>query len=281
MIFDGKTFAFEKEQILKEKILKISQRLARRPKLLAVGVGEKEKDVALYISMKEKTGLRIGIDFEKKIFNVNTPQSLIENFLFEKNKDKTIDGILLELPVPKEIDPKKLMSFVSPLKDPDCMTLMNLGEIYYPDARILPATVQAIVEILKEAYKTDPSKKFLSFQNVVVVGGGIELGKPLSLVLSEFGASVSLCRSTTKKLFDYTRNADVVISAVGHPGLITPSMVKKGVVIIDAGINFVKGKPVGDVKLSTAKRARFFTPVPGGVGPVTIVSLFENLLKFL
>ncbi len=273
-IFDGRALAKQKEEILKQKI----SRLEKKPKMLAVGAGD-EKDIELYIRMKENVAQRIGIEFEKMIFPGSVSQDIMLDYISEKNEK--VDGILLELPLPKNIDSSALMEKVSPRKDIDCMTYENLGKLLYGKPRFLPATVRAVKDILEfqiSNFKFQIEKP-LSFKNAVVIGGGIELGKPLALFLSDMGAAVSLCRSTTRDLAEYTKNADIIISAVGKPNLVNGDMVKAGVIVIDAGINLVDGKTAGDVDFeSVSPKATFITPVPGGVGPLTIVSLFENLL---
>lgn len=280
IIFNGREFARNKEKILRNRIIRVSNDLNRKPKLVAVGIGNK-KDIDLYLSMKEMAARRLGVDFEKQIFKRETDGKTVVNFIKEKNSDSKVDGILLELPVPKSFQAVDLMAHVSPSKDPDCMTNENLGRLLYGSSSLLPATVRAIREILALAAPSSFSKPF-SFKNSVVVGGGVELGKPLAMLLSDMGSAVSLCRSTTKNLKEFTKNADIIVSAVGKPDLITADMVKNHAVIIDAGINFMGGKTIGDVNFPlVSQKASFITPVPGGVGPVTIECLFENLIDNL
>lgn len=280
--FDGRAFAQQKEKQIILQVHAIAKTVKRNPKLVAVGISE-EKDVAMYISMKEKAARRLGIDFERKIFPESVSEKEVLEFVKSKNEDAEVDGIILELPIPKRFSVTSIMAQISPQKDPDCMTYENLGKVLYGKPVILPATVKAIVDIFNSSlipmYHRNEAKP-LTFRNVVVIGGGIELGKPLAMVLSDLGAAVSLCRSTTRDLSEFTKNADIIISAVGMPNLVTGEMVKPRVVVIDAGINLVNGKTAGDIDFeSVSKKASFITPVPGGVGPVTIVSLFENLLE--
>lgn len=284
IIFDGKTFASQKEKVLQSRIIEITKKLNRKPKLVAVGISA-EKDVAMYISMKEKVAAKIGVEVERKVFREDSEEPEVCEFVKERNKDKTVDGILLELPIPKKFSVTKIMEQVSPEKDPDCMTYENLGRFLFGKPRYFPATVRAIKDIVDEASKIEGLKskiqnKPLAYKNAVVIGGGIEVGKPLAMWLSDLGAAVSLCRSTTHDLSEFTKNADIIISAAGVPNIVKGEMVKQGVIVIDAGINFVNGKTAGDVEfVSVSKKATFITPVPGGVGPVTIISLFENLCQ--
>ncbi len=281
-VFDGRAFAKQKESELIRKVSAIAAALRRKPRLVAVGIS-KEKDVELYLAMKERVAQRIGIEMEKKIFKEDSDENEILDFVKSRNRDKDVDGIILELPIPKKFSVTLIMEQISPQKDPDCMTNENLGRLLSGKPQILPATVRAITDILNSSlnpmYHRNEAK-LIAFKNVVVIGGGVELGKPLAMLLSDLGASVSLCRSTTRDLSEYTRIADVIVSAVGSPNLVTGKMVKEGVVVIDAGINLADGKTAGDVEFeSVSKKASFITPVPGGVGPVTIVSLFENLVE--
>ncbi|MCL5675816.1 MAG: bifunctional 5,10-methylenetetrahydrofolate dehydrogenase/5,10-methenyltetrahydrofolate cyclohydrolase [Patescibacteria group bacterium] len=294
IIFDGKSFAQDKEKVLGSRILQLRKILGRKPKLVAVGIGS-EKDIKMYLRMKQKAAERLGVDLEKLVFDKNTKDSIILNAIAEKNSDVKADGILLELPLPKGFDDAKIMEMVSPLKDPDCMTYENLGRLLYGKPKILPATIRAIKDILLYYYSSSEARslkdssrptasnnKFLSYKNAVVIGGGVELGKPLAMRLSDLGAAVSLCRSTTRDLSAFTKKADLIISAAGVPNLVKGNMVQEGVIVIDAGINLVNGKTAGDVEFeSVSKKASFITPVPGGVGPVTIISLFENLVELI
>ncbi|MBI3385258.1 bifunctional 5,10-methylenetetrahydrofolate dehydrogenase/5,10-methenyltetrahydrofolate cyclohydrolase [Candidatus Gottesmanbacteria bacterium] len=301
-VFDGRSFARQKEEKLILQVHAIAKTLKRKPKLIAVGISD-EKDVAMYISMKEKAAERIGVDVERKIFREDSDLNEACDFVKSKDQDKSIDGIILELPVPKKFPVTKIMENISPAKDPDCMTYENLGRVLYGKSQLLPATVRAIRDIIisfagpasarlargsfdppiggqktRTRLALSPAKP-LAYKNAVVIGGGVEVGKPLAMLLSDLGAAVALCRSTTKDLSEFTKNADIIICAVGKPNLVTGEIVKEGVIIIDAGINLVNGKTAGDVEFeSVKKKASFITPVPGGVGPVTIVSLFENLL---
>lgn len=294
LIFDGKSFASQKEQKLIEKMPNVKRNLVRSPKLLAVGVGE-ETDVAMYLKMKENAALRIGFDFQKKIFPENSQPSEIENFLFANSNDSEIDSILLELPLPQDLEVTSLTKIISPLKDHDGITPQNLGLFLLGKPRYYPATVRAIKDIIvyyfncllnsgiKETdFLIENKAKPLAKKNAVVIGGGIELGKPMALFFSDLGAAVSLCRSTTKDLSQFTKEADLIVSAAGAPGLLKGEMIKEGALVIDAGINFVNGKTSGDVDFESVKeKSAFLTPVPGGVGPVTIMSLFENIVESL
>lgn len=309
VIFDGKSFAKQKEKVLQGRIQLITKKLGRKPKLVAIGIGSEKDDSKLfpsetemYLRMKEKAAEKLGVNFEKLIFPTDSNINDICKKIAETNSDRRTDGLLLELPIPKKFSVTKIMEQVSPQKDPDGMTYENLGRLLYGKPRVFPATVRAIKEILFTVIARSPDvhrddvviskidshapptaglgmTKILAFKNAVVIGGGVELGKPLALFLSDLGAGVSLCRSTTKNLSEFTQNADLIISACGVPNLVKGEMVKKDVVVIDAGINLVNGKTQGDVEFETvSQKASFITPVPGGVGPVTIVSLFENLV---
>jgi len=286
VIFDGKKLAAKKEKILAKKVAEFKKTTGITPKLVAVMVGENPAS-ELYLRKKTEVAQRVGIEIE--IFKLNELNELI-SLIEKKNKDKKTHGIMIQMPIeiqkpasrdsfgiPKskiqnkfEIRNSKfeILGSIEPRKDIDCLTPENFGLLVMGKPRFLPATVKAILEIIKiSSFKLQAS-------SVVVVGASNIVGKPLALHLSNLGATVTLCRSKTKNLEKYTRQVDLLVSATGVPKLIKKDMVKKGAIVIDVG------SPVGDVDFENVSQiASFITPVPGGVGPLTVVCLLENVFQ--
>jgi len=257
-IFDGQKLAKEKEEKLKAEIKKVKI----KPKLVVVLVGD-DPASRLYVELKKEAAERVGIDFELKKFKKSISQDSIIAYIQEKNGEKATSGIMVQLPLPKNFDEFKIRRSIHPFKDVDCLHPKNLGMLLLGKPTYYPAAVKAVLAIIKN----------LKGRKVVIVGASNLVGKPLAMVLSNLGATVTLCRSTTRNLAKHTKMADILVSATGKPGLIKKEMVKKGAVVIDVG------ETKGDVEEDVAQVASFLTPVPGGVGPVTVVSLLENVVK--
>jgi len=268
VIFDGKKLAAEKEKILAKKVAEFKKATGIRPKLVAVMVGENEAN-KIYLRKKSEAAKRVGMEME--IFKLNEPEELIK-LIREKNKDKKTHGVMIQMPLPEKLKIEnwelKILGAIAPRKDVDCLTPENFGLLAMGKPRFLPATVKAIMEII------NVSSFRLQASSIGIVGASNIVGKPLALHLSNLGATVTICRSKTKNLEKYTRQADLLISATGVPKLIKKDMVKKGAVVIDVG------SPVGDVDFENVSQiASFITPVPGGVGPLTVVCLLENVFQ--
>lgn len=273
MIFDGRAFAQIKEQALLREVGEIKKR-GITPKLVSI-LADESKESALYVSLKAKFAERIGAIFEVHHFDEDNLKEIIED-IKKANADRSIHGIMVQLPVLHE---EEIVRTIAPEKDVDCLTPENLGLIALKRPRFLPATVKAVLEIIQSSLRQ------LAGMNVVIIGASVIVGKPLAILLSDLGATVTLCRSTTKDLPDFTRRADILISATGAIDLVTKEMVKEGAMVIDVGISKLlrggKFRVVGDVNLDVLAKTSFLTPVPGGVGPVTVACLFENLMAAL
>ena len=282
MLFDGKAFAKEKEEKLKKRVEKLRQK-GVTPKLVSI-LADDSKESALYVSLKAKFSQRIGVAFEVHQFAPRTDTEKIIAEIERANADPSVQGIMVQLPVE---DQERIVSAISPLKDIDCLTAENLGLIMIGRPRFLPATVRAVIEIIQNSkFKIQSfDEKWLRGVDVCIIGASIIVGKPLAMVLSDAGATVTICRSTTENLPEYTRRADILVSATGAADLVKKEMVKEEAIIIDVGISKLrrdgKFRVVGDVSKDVAKKVSFLTPVPGGVGPVTVACLFENLLLTL
>lgn len=198
------------------------------------------------------------------------------NIIDKLNKDNNIDGILVQLPLPPNLDKVNIMNSIDPLKDVDGFSFFNLGALYYKNygSALLPCTPLGILDLIKS---TEIS---LEGKEIVIVGRSAIVGKPLSILLLNENATVTLAHSKSNNLVKITKKADILISAVGKPKLIRKYMVKEGAIVIDVGISRIDGKLVGDVDFeNVTKKASYITPVPGGVGPMTIAMLMQNTLK--
>lgn len=271
MIFNGQKFARGKEKSLKAQFGQLAQK-GIRPKLVFVLV-EKNKEAEFYVSLKEKAAKRLGVEFAIKRFSEDSDEKVICQYVNTLNQDDKVTGITFEYPLPEKFK-TVLPVMIAPEKDVDCLTPFNLGRLVMGDWWILPSAVRAVVEVLGITFSAAACRKFWG-KLIVIVGFGALVGRPLSLVLKHLGATVTICDEFTKDLAYWTRQAEVLISATGQPGLIKPKMVEKGVTVIDLGF------PKGDCQPAVAEVASFFTPVPGGLGPVSIVCLFENLLELI
>jgi len=257
---------------------KVLQRLARqlygqRLTLAILSVGRNPVSQK-YLEQKQKACQSIGLGFKPYNFPVGTAQAVLKAAIERVADDQGVTGIVVQLPLPKGLPTDEILNSIPPAKDVDCLTMTNVGRFCQGQALILPPVVGAVKKLFEEYKIKLPGKR------VVVVGAGRLVGLPVSLWLVQQGATVTVCNKLTKSLPDFTRSADIVISGVGRPNLITGSMIKKGAVIVDCGASTDQGKVVGDIETSSVvKKAGFLAPVPGGVGPLTVACLLENLLK--
>ncbi|MBU1931599.1 bifunctional 5,10-methylenetetrahydrofolate dehydrogenase/5,10-methenyltetrahydrofolate cyclohydrolase [Patescibacteria group bacterium] len=269
-VFDGHQLALQIEAELKQKI----QRLKRRPQL-TVFLLNNNPESQLYVQKKKVLAERIGVNFNL-IQLIKAETNPVLQLIKEQNNQRSVAGIMVQLPLNRGLNERKILDAIDPQKDVDCLTSKNLGLVAAGQPRFLPATVKGIMTILTQ------EKVVVRGRQAVVVGGSNIVGKPLALVLSNQGATVTLVRSSEKNLAQITRQADILITAVGRQNLIKASMVKEGAVVIDVGITRCDNQEChvyGDVDFKRVKtKASLITPVPGGVGPLTVVSLFENLI---
>ena len=224
--------------------------------------------------------------FTKRIGNTNftvraycdddiaaTYEDKLLELIRELNDRTDVNGILVQLPLPKHIDEEKVLDAISPLKDVDGFHLLNAGRMMSGQPGVVACTPKGAMEMIRRTGID------LDGKEAVVVGRSNIVGKPMAMLLLQANCTVTICHSHTVNLAQHTRNADILVAAVGKPGFITKSMVKPGVVVIDVGINRVNGKVVGDVMPDVADVAGYITPVPGGVGKMTIVELLENTVE--
>ena len=226
----------------------------------------------LYIHNKEKYAAQVGIETEVILLGKDTKEKEVIERIEKLNQDQAVTGILLQSPVPDHIDFQKCTEKIAIEKDVEGLTKENLWSLHQNQEKILPCTVKGILKLL-EYYRIP-----LEGKKVTIIGRSKLIGRPLMDALINRNATVSLCHSKTKDLEEYTKLADIIISAVGKPNLITKDMVKKDFIGIDVGINKVDGKLVGDFASDVAEKASYLTPVPGGVGPMTVAMVIHNLI---
>ena len=265
MLLNGKEYREELLEEYKKKVSGLDINLA----IIQVGSEEASN---LYVGNKIKYCNEVGIGVSHYHLET-TSEAYLENLINTLNNDPKITGIILQSPTPG-IDFDSMAELIAPEKDVDGFTKENIYRLYMNDEKILPCTVKGIVKLL-EHYNIP-----IEGNNVTIIGRGNIVGKPLALALENRNATVTLCHSKTKDLQAKTQNADIVISAAGIPNLINDTMVKDGFVGVDVGINHIDGKLVGDFNFDSVKeKASYITPVPGGVGPMTIAMIIDNLIE--
>ncbi len=273
VLLDGQALAYHIEKDLKNKIQTITAQTHKRPKLAVILVGKDPASIT-YVNMKIKACQRVGMDFDLKTLQEDITEAKLLSLIKDYNTDQNISGVLVQLPLPRHIDSKMVLEAIDPSKDVDGFHPLNIGKLCTQKESFLPATPMGVMRLLKHYHIEIKGK------DVAIIGASNIIGKPLSMLMLNAGASVSVCHILTKDISFYTQNADIVCVGVGKPDLIKASMLKKGAVVVDIGINHLNdGRIVGDVDFTNAQKvAGFITPVPKGVGPMTIVSLLENTL---
>ena len=269
IILDGKKIADKRLEILKEEIVDSGL----NPRLATVIVGA-DPASQMYIRMKHRACEKVGIgSVGMELAGDATTQQVLKA-VAQMNDDTDIDGILIQLPLPKQVDTERVIAAVCPDKDVDGFHPFNLGLLFSGRPRFVPCTPKGIMTLLAE-YKIE-----LAGTRAVVIGRSIDVGRPMSALLTNADATVTVCHSKTKDLAKELNRADILISAIGKAHFITREMVRPGAVVIDVGINQLNGKLVGDVDFAAVKDiASAITPVPGGVGPMTIATLMENTYR--
>jgi len=271
MLIDGKEIANKILEKIAEEVKELKAK-GIEPSLAVVLVGDDQSSLR-YVAQKEKAALKVGIDFKLYRFPavIKTEQLIREVQNIQKN-DKP-NALIVQLPLPDSIDSAQVLNAIDHEKDVDCLTYFNLGKLAIGEPVILPPTPTAIFAIIKDRHVG------LAGKQVVVVGCGSLVGKPLVMMLMRTDATVTVCNSTTHDLLHLANHADILISAVGKPGLITKDMVKDGALVIDAGFAVIDGKVYGDVDVTdVSKKASAVTPTPGGVGPITVAQLLSNVV---
>ncbi len=271
-IIDGKKISEEIKKKLKGEVLALSKK-GIVPGLAVILVGNNNAS-QVYVKNKERVSKEIGINSQIVRMSAKTSQKELEKIILQLNANEKIHGILVQMPLPDNIDTKKISSMVNPKKDVDCFHPENIGRMMIGDASFLPCTPAGILELFKK------TKIEIEGKDVVIIGRSNIVGKPLAIMLINLGATVTVCNSRTKNLQKLSSQADILISATGCAKIISANMVKQDAVIIDIGISRnAKGVLVGDVDYANVyNKASHITPVPGGVGPMTIAMLMKNVI---
>ena len=272
-IMDGKALSLKLKEQMKQRIAQLKQQ-GINPKLVVVLVGDNSAS-QVYVRNKHKSCGEVGIESEVITMPEQTTQQELLEVVERLNQDETVDGILVQLPLPKQIDEKTVLRSILPEKDVDGFHPVNVGLLSIGDECFAPATPSGIIAMFQE-YGIDIAGK-----NCVVIGRSNIVGKPMAALLLKNNATVTICHSKTKNLKEVCAAADVVIVATGRRHTLTAEMVKEGAVVVDVGMNRnEQGKLCGDVDYEEVKeKASFITPVPGGVGPMTITELLENTIQ--
>lgn len=268
---DGKIISAAVKERIKSEVAELKAK-GITTGLAVIIVGE-DPASKVYVANKKKACEALGIISEEYALPENTTQNELLALINELNNKKSINGILCQLPLPRHLDESIIINSILPEKDVDAFHPANVGKIMIGDYDFVPCTPAGIMEML-EYEGIDISGK-----SCVVIGRSNIVGKPMSMLLLHKNGTVTVCHSRTKNLSEITKQADILVAAVGRPNFVTADMVKEGAVVIDVGINRVDGKLVGDVDFETVKDKCFaITPVPGGVGPMTIAMLMQNTL---
>lgn len=245
------------------------------PKIASILVGEDGGSI-YYINNQEKISKSLGVGFDKILFPSSISEEELISEIITLNNREDVSGIILQLPLPKEMNEKRVISTISPDKDIDCLTYENVGKLYMGEKCFLPCTPNSVVKILKSLDITLEGKR------AVVIGRSNIVGKPLSTLLLKENCTVTVCHSKTKNLKDVCKVADILISAIGKPKFINGDFVKDGAIVIDVGTSSVDGKITGDIDFDkVVNKASFITPVPGGVGALTTTLLIKNSCEAL
>ena len=271
-LLDGKHLANIRANVLQKQVLNL-KKAGIQPQFCVINIGN-DPSSKIYLKTKKRRADQIGI--KQKLFQLssNVTQKNLLELIDRLNNEKDVNGIMIQLPVPKQIILNEALAAIDPDKDVDCLTPANVGRLWQGDHFVEPATAHGILALL-DYYHIN-----LKGKNAVIIGRSSIVGKPLAALLLEKDATVSILHLKTKNLTEYTKKADILVSATGEHNLVTADMIKKNAVIIDVGISRFNGKTVGDVDFEhVAPIASFITPVPGGIGPLTVESLMEQVIQ--
>jgi len=273
-VIDGKQVAASVRDVIRDEVKLFKSKIGVTPKLTVVLVGD-DPASQVYVRNKERGCADVGMESEVRRLPAGTRQSELIDIVKQLNKDRSVHGILVQLPLPAGLDERVVLDEIDPRKDVDGLHPLNMGKLLKgDDSGFVACTPQGIIELILSTGTEIQGKE------AVVVGRSNIVGKPVAILLMQRNATVTVCHSRTKDLGEVTRRADILVAAVGSPQIIHGTMIKPGALIIDVGTNRVGEKLVGDVDFQSAlERAEFITPVPGGVGPMTIALLLRNTLK--
>ncbi len=284
IIIDGKAIANEIKEELKKEIINLQQQYGKKPALAVILVGNNPAS-EVYVRMKKKTSEEVGINSMQILLDEKTSQQELLKLINQLNSDNNVNGILVQLPLPSHFNENEIINAIDPIKDVDGFHPVNMGKLVIGQDSFIPCTPYGCQELI---VRTMPDIKG---KHVVIVGRSNIVGKPLASLMiqknSRANCIVTVCHTATKDIGYYTKQADILVVAVGRANMITKDMVKDGAVVIDVGINRIddpenpgKTKLVGDVKFDEVSKVAYaITPVPGGVGPMTIAMLLKNTVK--
>lgn len=271
-LLDGAAMALEVEKELKQRVEALRER-GVVPGLCVILVGN-DPASQTYVANKEKACARLGIHSQTLRMGAETTQAELEASIERANEDEAIHGILVQLPLPAHLDEHRALALIRPEKDVDGFHAVNMGRLARGEDCVVACTPKGALHMLKAAGVPIAGK------NAVVIGRSNIVGKPMALLLLQENATVTICHSRTEDLAEHTRRADILVAAVGKPRFVTADMVKEGAAVLDVGINRVDGKLCGDVDFEHVKeKAGWISPVPGGVGKMTIAMLMENTVS--
>lgn len=272
-IIDGKLISEKLKKSIVKDVKDFHKSYARKPSLAVILVGE-DAASAVYVKNKVLSCNEVGILSRSYHLDKNIVEDELLELIKTLNGDGTVDGILVQMPLPNQINSKVVIDAIDPLKDVDGFSNLQTGKLMQGEDCLAPCTPTGCIDLIKSTGTNIDGK------HAVVVGRSNIVGKPVAMLLLKENATVTICHSKTKDLATVCKKADILIAAVGVKGMIKSDMIKKGAVVIDVGINRFEGKLYGDVEFDTAKnKASFITPVPGGVGPMTIAYLLANTVK--
>ena len=273
MIIDGKKYSEEIKNEIKKEIIELKKKKNEIPCLVVILIGSFEPS-KIYVRNKEKVANEVGIKSKILKYPADIKEQEILNKIKELNNDKDVHGILVQLPLPKQINVKNIINFIDPKKDVDGFNPINVGNLASGYKSIVPCTPLGCMILIKKIEKKIDGK------HAVIIGRSNLNGKPMSQLLLKENCTVTIVHSKTKDIKTECKKADILVAAAGVPNLVRGSWIKDGSIVIDVGINKINGKLVGDVHFDEAKaKARAITPVPGGVGPMTIACLLKNTLE--
>ena len=270
MLLDGKEVKLKVLKELKEKLSLLDEKLG----LVVIQVGD-DPASNVYVRQKNKMAENLGYNFNHIKLESNITEEELLNIIKELNNNDSVDGILVQMPIPKNLNARKIQNAILPDKDVDGLTDINMGKLVHNRNTLVPCTPMGIIDLL------DHYNIPIEGKNVVVIGRSDLVGKPMATLMTNRNATVTLCHSKTKNLEFYTQNADILVAAIGIPKYIKKEMIKEGAVIIDVGINRLEDNTLcGDVDFDNVKdKASYITPVPGGVGQMTVAELALNTYK--
>jgi methylenetetrahydrofolate dehydrogenase (NADP+)/methenyltetrahydrofolate cyclohydrolase len=272
-ILDGKKLAKKVKNQVKESVSQLVEKYKVTPHLVVILIGD-DPASETYVKSKEKTSKSLGLKSTVIKKDASISEKELIDLIVSLNEDDDVHGILLQLPIPKHIDEEKVINLIDPLKDVDGFSNHHVARLNKGLDALVPCTPLGIMEIFKE-YNVDLEGKY-----AVVMGRSQIVGKPMASLLLKENATVTITHSRTKNMKDITRQADILVVAVGKAKMVDETYIKEGAVLIDVGISRIDGKLYGDIDFESVQdKASYITPVPGGVGPMTIAMLMKNTLK--